>query len=72
MYTMFSQKAKELGEIVIMLEKVYHPKDNITVHYLAEQPDIKDKKKEVEQRLNISDQTNSIEESPSENADGAF
>jgi hypothetical protein len=39
---------------------------------LVEQPDIKDKKKEVEQRLNISDQTNSIEESPSKNADGAF
>ena len=69
---MFSQKAKELGEIVIMLEKVYHPKDNITVHYLVEQPDIKDKKKEDEQPLNISDQTNSIEESFSENADGAF
>ena len=37
LYTTFSPKSKEPGEIVIMLEKLYHPSDVIHVHYLREQ-----------------------------------
>jgi len=37
LYTTFSPKSKEPGEIVIMLEKLYHPTDLGHVHYLREQ-----------------------------------
>jgi hypothetical protein len=36
LYTTFSAKAREPGEIVIMLEKLYHPPDLTHVHYLRE------------------------------------
>jgi hypothetical protein len=39
LYTTFSLSASEPYEIVIMLEKLYHPTDNVSVHYLKEQPE---------------------------------